>query len=336
VLAWLCSFALLAGSSGCDFGVHPDQQTLNALENAINEIAQQSQAWQTELPALLNQLQNIGSSLATQVEQIINEASLESSQDALCWTAYAQQIVLQLLNGIKIVNFFENQKPTVTPFVCAIQPNNISVDGIRAGTSTTANLIGFNLYPSKIDSRLTDPMMSAEFVNADQSVVTVPPGLPYIAENGQFTIQLNLTAWNDANPLSDTTAGIQFLANGQRLNQGSVAVIPAKPGPDTVTVSPVANSLFTVGSNVNLQVQATSSSGSPLTYSASGLPPGLVIDSASGAITGVAMTDALHEKIYPVTVTVTDSTGASNSVSFRITVVRQVTCHVVKNVLVCN
>jgi len=86
---------------------------------------------------------------------------------------------------------------------------------------------------------------------------------------------------------------------------------------NTVTVSNPGSQTATVGTAASLQVGASdSASGQTLTYGASGLPAGLSINSATGLISGTptaAGTDA-------VTVTATDSTGASGSASFSWTV----------------
>jgi hypothetical protein len=61
-----------------------------------------------------------------------------------------------------------------------------------------------------------------------------------------------------------------------------------------------------------LQITATDSGGSALTYSAAGLPPGLSIGSSSGLISGSPSTKG-H---YNVTVMATDSSGVSGSTAF--------------------
>jgi subtilase family serine protease len=82
---------------------------------------------------------------------------------------------------------------------------------------------------------------------------------------------------------------------------------------NTVTVTNPGNQTGTVGTAVSLQIKATdSASGQTLTYSATGLPAGLTINSSSGLISGTPTTAA----DYNVTVTATDTTGASGSASF--------------------
>jgi cellulase/cellobiase CelA1 len=72
-----------------------------------------------------------------------------------------------------------------------------------------------------------------------------------------------------------------------------------------------------VGTAASLQVQASdSASGQTLTYSASGLPAGLSINSATGLISGTPTTAGTDS----VTVTATDGTGASGSAAFTWTI----------------
>ncbi|WP_344660787.1 putative Ig domain-containing protein [Catenulispora subtropica] len=83
---------------------------------------------------------------------------------------------------------------------------------------------------------------------------------------------------------------------------------------ETVTVTSPGNQNGTVGSTASLQISATDSTGKALTYSASGLPPGLAIGS-SGLISGTPTTAGT----YSVTVTASSGT-ASGSTSFTWTI----------------
>nr|WP_225845915.1 arabinofuranosidase catalytic domain-containing protein [Streptomyces sp. HPF1205] len=86
---------------------------------------------------------------------------------------------------------------------------------------------------------------------------------------------------------------------------------------NTVTVTNPGAQSGTVGTAISgVQVQASdSAAGQTLTYTASGLPAGLSI-SSSGQITGTPTTAGT----YAVTVTATDSTGASGTAAFTWTV----------------
>src|SRR5580658_6984282 len=84
---------------------------------------------------------------------------------------------------------------------------------------------------------------------------------------------------------------------------------------NTVTVTNPGTQTTTVGTAVSLQISGTDSGGLSLTYSATGLPAGLSI-SSSGLITGSPTTAGTSS----VVVTAKDSTGASGTASFTVTV----------------
>jgi serine protease len=86
---------------------------------------------------------------------------------------------------------------------------------------------------------------------------------------------------------------------------------------NTVTVTNPGNQSGTVGTATSLQVQASdSASGQTLTYSATGLPAGLAINSSTGLVSGTPTTTGT----YNVTVSATDTTNASGSASFTWTI----------------
>ena len=119
--------------------------------------------------------------------------------------------------------------------------------------------------------------------------------------HGTFAMQ---TTWgNDGN-------------SGAGTCQASHAIV-TNPGGNTVTVTNPGNQTGTVGTAVSLQIHATdSASGQTLTYSATGLPAGLSINSSTGLISGTPTTAGTSS----VTVTATDTTNASGSASFTWTI----------------
>ncbi|HEX6499368.1 MAG TPA: putative Ig domain-containing protein [Micromonosporaceae bacterium] len=96
---------------------------------------------------------------------------------------------------------------------------------------------------------------------------------------------------------------------------GCLLTKPAGSG-NTVTVTNPGSESATVGTPVSLQIQASSSGGATLTYSATGLPAGLTINSSTGVISGTPTT----AQTTTSTITVTDSTGAAGAIGIGWTV----------------
>ncbi|MDF9815783.1 M4 family metallopeptidase [Streptomyces sp. SPB162] len=83
-----------------------------------------------------------------------------------------------------------------------------------------------------------------------------------------------------------------------------------------VTVTKPANQNTVVNTAASLQIQASSTNGGALTYSATGLPTGLTINASTGLISGTPTTVGT----YNPTVTAKDSTNATGSATFTWTI----------------
>jgi subtilase family serine protease len=142
---------------------------------------------------------------------------------------------------------------------------------------------------------------------------TAPPSMPYAnpgalndvtsGNNGSCTQTLLCTAavgWDGPTGLGTP--------NGTAAFGGS----SGGGGTNTVSVTNPGTQNGTVGTATSLQIHATDSGGATLTYSATGLPPGLSINTSTGLISGTPTTAGT----YSVTVTATDTTSASGGASF--------------------
>jgi len=140
--------------------------------------------------------------------------------------------------------------------------------------------------------------------NGDKCAWITPgtPGGSFDLTDGHGTFAMQTTWANDG-------------SGGAGTCEASHAIV-TNPG-NTVTVANPGNQTGTVGTAVSLQIHASdSATGQTLTYSATGLPAGLSINSSSGLISGTPTTAGTSS----VTVTATDTTNASGSASFTWTI----------------
>jgi len=140
--------------------------------------------------------------------------------------------------------------------------------------------------------------------NGDKCAWITPgtPGGSFDLTDGHGTFAMQTTWANDG-------------SGGAGTCEASHAIV-TNPG-NTVTVTNPGSQTGTVGTAVSLQIHASdSATGQTLTYSATGLPAGLSINSSTGLISGTPTTAATSS----VTVTATDTTNASGSASFTWTI----------------
>jgi predicted alpha-1,2-mannosidase len=177
--------------------------------------------------------------------------------------------------------------------------------------------------PGTSDLALGSPLFT-------QAIVTLPSGnaltinAPAAAANAPYvqSATWNGTAWNNAYAPAGaiTDGGTLNFTLGTTANtswaSGASSAPPSYGGSgskNTVTVKSPGDQNTVVGASVNLRITATdSAAGQTLTYRASGLPAGLSINASSGVISGTAKTTVGTG----VTVTVTDTAGASGFAAF--------------------
>lgn len=224
---------------------------------------------------------------------------------------------------------------------------SISSAGLISGTPTTAVL---NRSVTVTATDTTGATGSATFswtVNAPagNTITVTNPGNQTSSTGTAVSLQIHAV---DSQSGQTLTYGATGLPSGLSINasSGLVSGTPTSAGSSSVsvtardatgasggatfswTVNAAANKVTVtnpgnqssrVNKSLNLQIHATdSATGQTLTYSATGLPNGLHISAAGGAISGAPSVVGT----FSTKVTVTDTTGASGSASFTWTVVR--------------
>jgi hypothetical protein len=137
------------------------------------------------------------------------------------------------------------------------------------------------------------------------------------AENGDKCAWVGTGGTGGAQNVTMSTGSFPMQATWSNADSSCRIARAVTTGGNAVTVNNPGNQSTPVSTaGVHLQIQASDSGGSALTYTQTGLPPGLSI-SPSGLISG---TTASTGGTYTVTVTATDTTSASGSTSFTWTV----------------
>jgi hypothetical protein len=164
------------------------------------------------------------------------------------------------------------------------------LDVVAAGTTSGTNIDWYACNASPAQDWTHES--NGELLNPNSGLCLTDPG-------GNPSAQLELET------CTDSAAQIWNLPTG------------SGTGTNTVTVGNPGSQTSTVGTAASLQVGASdSASGQTLSYTASGLPAGLSINSSTGLISGTPTTAGTSS----VTVTATDTTGAKGTATFSWTV----------------
>ncbi|GAA1950240.1 putative Ig domain-containing protein [Kitasatospora viridis] len=139
------------------------------------------------------------------------------------------------------------------------------------------------------------------------SATGLPPGLSVNAKTGLIT-----GTPTTSNTYSPTVTASSGTASG---SASFGWAIRSQPTGETVTITAPGNQSGTVGTAASLQISATDSAGKTLTYSASGLPAGLSINSSTGLISGTPTTAGSTSATV-----IANSGTATNQVSFTWTI----------------
>jgi hypothetical protein len=189
--------------------------------------------------------------------------------------------------------------PNVSPPASATPTVTVTNPGTQTGTVGTADPLQIQASDSASGKTFTYSSTDLPLGLSLSSTTGAITGSPTMA--GSYTTTVTV---NDGSSASSVNFDWTISASGT----GSG---------NTVTVTNPGSQTGTVGTAASLQIKATdSATGQTLTYSATGLPPGLSISSTSGLISGTPTTAGTSS----VTVTVTDGTGAKGAASFTWTI----------------
>ena len=188
-----------------------------------------------------------------------------------------------------------------------------TIPGLTAGASYSVRLDFAETYWTAAGSRTFNVLINGTQVLTSFDIFATAGG-EYKAVAESFT----------ATASSAGAVTIQFVTVKDNAQVNGIEVQPSGSGTgnNTVTVTSPGAQTWTVGTAASLQITATdSASGQTLTYSATGLPAGLSINSSTGLISGTPSANGTGS----ATVTAKDTTGASGSATVSWTVNAQAT-----------
>ncbi len=235
-------------------------------------------------------------------------------------------------DGTVVINADGTITFTPNPNFNGIATITYTISDGNGGTSTatvTVNVTPVNDPPvagndnttTPEDTPVTVPVLANDFdIDGDPLTVTgatSPDGTVVINADGTITF----TPIPNFNGVATITYTISDGNGGTSTATVTVNVTPVNDVPVATPIAPQSNVDSSV---ISLPVAGNFSDidGDPLTYTASGLPPGLSIDPVTGVISGTLTRDASQPNggVYSVTVNASDGKGGIVSVTFTWTV----------------
>jgi Carbohydrate binding module (family 6)/Putative Ig domain/Glycosyl hydrolases family 16 len=213
-------------------------------------------------------------------------------------------------------------------FHCGVDPGGPcnETTGISSGLQACSGCqTGYNTYSVIVNRTNTSAESITWYLNGTAyytvSESQVPTATWQAAVDHGFFLILDVAIGGQyPNNVCGCTSPGASTSSGGAMGVGYVAVYTTSgsgSSGNTVTVANPGSQTSTVGTAARLQMSGSdSASGQTLTYSATGLPAGLSINSSTGLISGTPTTAGSST----VTVTAKDTTGATGSVSFSWTV----------------
>jgi len=177
---------------------------------------------------------------------------------------------------------------------------------ISIGPVALSSTDSTSLYAGK-SSRIRMVGVSSTRAKLTYSTSTLPAGLSINPKSGSIT----------GTPTTSRTTNVTVTAKDPSGNKTTlkIKIVVTKP---TISFQLPASPQVVRNADSTVAITATDSAGERLTFSATGLPAGLSINTATGTISGKPTAQA---RSYTVNITVTDPGGATGTVSFTLRVV---------------
>ncbi len=141
------------------------------------------------------------------------------------------------------------------------------------------------------------------------TATSLPSGLSISSTTGVISGTVSSLA-SYLSPYSVTVTATDSVDTGAGASYTCVWTVAAS-GTLTVSMTSPGNQTSVEGGTVSLSLSATDSASHALVYAATNLPPGLVIDAATGVISGTVDAQDSANSPYSVTLTATDSVNVS-------------------------
>ena len=209
----------------------------------------------------------------------------------------------------------------------------VASDGSGGTTQRSYQVIVTNPAPTAVNDTATTAEDTAveidvltNDVDPDGDTLTLDPAFVPTAGNGTVSITADGTLIYTPNPNFNGTDTIVYgITDGQEGFSTATVTVTVTAVNDDPVGTPIADMALNDGDAVSFGVGGNFSDpeGNPLTYTITGLPPGLTYDPATGLISGTVAADASGpsgSQDYVVTVVASDGQGGTASVVFTYTI----------------
>ena len=214
-------------------------------------------------------------------------------------------------NGSSISMIFGSiESARAIPTRCFMPPESSAGRLCSAPVSPTADASLFTFLSHNVTS--DDPNYNNLFVpNVFVHVGDVMPPMPPPIQTGGVEVSTNHLEVTPGGPAQTYTVVLTSQPTADvtiTIAQGDIAIDPLVPVASAISIDDPGDQLDNEGDAVQLPIQATNSANAALTFSATGLPPGLAIDSQSGLISGTISASASANSPFTSIITATDGT----------------------------